>query len=117
MAALDVVADWPAVAAVTVTDSDRTLASTGPDDAFPWASVTKLITALTVLTAAERGEVRLDGPAGPPASTLRHLLAHASGLAPDSDDVLSGPGRRRIYSNRGIEVAADLVASRTGEDF
>jgi CubicO group peptidase (beta-lactamase class C family) len=117
MAALDVVADWPAVAAVTVTDSDRTLASTGPDDAFPWASVTKLITALTVLTAVERGEVGLDEPAGPPASTLRHLLAHASGLAPDSDDVLSGPGRRRIYSNRGIEVAADLVASRTGEDF
>ncbi|MGK5683426.1 serine hydrolase domain-containing protein [Actinoplanes sp. URMC 104] len=117
MAALDAVADWPAVAAVAVTDASRTLASTGPGDAFAWASVTKLVTALTVLTAVDRGEVALDEPAGPPGSTLRHLLAHASGLAPDSDDVLSAPGRRRIYSNRGIEVAADLVAQRAGADF
>jgi CubicO group peptidase (beta-lactamase class C family) len=117
MAALDVVADWPAVAAVAVTDARATLESTGPDQAWPWASVTKLITALTVLTAVERGEVALDEPAGPPGSTLRHLLAHASGLAPDSDDVLSAPGRRRIYSNRGIEIAAELVATRTGGDF
>ncbi|HEU4349395.1 MAG TPA: serine hydrolase domain-containing protein [Actinoplanes sp.] len=117
MAALDAVTRWPAVAAVAVTDSGGTLASTGPDDAFPWASVTKLVTALTVLSAVDRGEADLDEPAGPPGSTLRHLLAHASGVAPDGDTVLSPPGRRRIYSNRGIEVAADLVASRTGADF
>jgi hypothetical protein len=42
MAALDLVAGWPATAAVAVTDSGRTLASTGPADAFAWASVTKL---------------------------------------------------------------------------
>ena len=29
----------------------------------------------------------------------------------------SPPGRRRIYSNRGIEVAAELVADRAGADF
>jgi CubicO group peptidase (beta-lactamase class C family) len=40
-----------------------------------------------------------------------------SGLAPDGDTVLSPPGRRRIYSNRGIEVAAELVSRRTGADF
>jgi CubicO group peptidase (beta-lactamase class C family) len=117
MGALDAVARWPAVAAVAVTATDRTLAGTGPDDAFPWASVTKLVTALTVLSAVDRGEADLNEPAGPPGSTLRHLLAHASGLAPDGDAVLSLPGRRRIYSNRGIEVAAQLVASRTGTDF
>ena len=117
MAALDAVARWPAVAAVTVTDADGTLASTGPGDAFPWASVTKLLTALTVLSTVDRGEADLDEPAGPTGSTPRHLLSHASGLAPDGDTVLSPPGRRRIYSNRGIEVAADLVAGRTGADF
>ena len=117
MAALDAVADWPAVAAVTVTDADRTLASVGPGDPFPWASVTKLVTALTVLSAVDRGEADLDEPAGPPGATLRHLLAHASGLAPDGDTVLSPPGRRRIYSNRGIEVAAQLVEHRTGIAF
>jgi CubicO group peptidase (beta-lactamase class C family) len=117
MAALDTVAHWPAVAAVAVTDARHPLAATGPEDAFGWASVTKLVTALTVLTAVDRGEAGLDEPAGPPGSTLRHLLAHASGLAPDGDAVLSAPGRRRIYSNRGIEVAAELVARRTGADF
>ena len=117
MTALDAVPHWPATAAVTVTDAGRTLATTGPGDAFPWASVTKLVTALTVLTSVERGEVPLDEPAGPPGSTLRHLLAHASGLAPDGDTVLAPPGKRRIYSNRGIEVAAQLVADRTGTEF
>ena len=47
---------------------------------FPWASVTKLATAVAVLVAAEEGIVDLDEPAGPPGSTVRHLLAHASGL-------------------------------------
>jgi len=117
MPALDAVAQWPAVAAVTVTTADRTLATTGPGEAFAWASVTKLVTALTVLTAVDRGEAALDEPAGPPGATLRHLLAHASGLAPDGDSVLSPPGRRRIYSNSGIEVAAGLVADRLGVDF
>ena len=117
MAALDAVTRWPAVAAVIVTDADRTLASTGPGDAFAWASVTKLVSALTVLTAVDRGEADLDEPAGPPGSTLRHLLAHASGLALGDDTVLSPPGKRRIYSNRGIEVAAELVAGRAGADF
>ena len=118
MTALDAVSRWPVPsAAATVTDATATLGSVGPDASFGWASVTKLLTALTVLTAVDRGEADLDEPAGPPGATLRHLLAHASGLAPDGDAVLSAPGRRRIYSNRGIEVAADLIAERTGTDF
>lgn len=114
MTALDTVPGYP----VLVTGAEGTLATTGPvDRPYPWASVTKLITALTVLTAVDRGEVDLDEPAGPPGATLRHLLAHASGLAPDGDSVLGPPGRRRIYSNRGIEVAAAFVEARTGMAF
>ena len=117
-AALDLVAGWPVPsAAVAVPSPGGVLAATGGDTAYPWASVTKLVTALTVLTAVDRGEAGLDEPAGPPGATLRHLLAHASGLAPDGDQVLAPPGRRRIYYNRGIEVAAALVAKRTGTDF
>ena len=116
--ALDAVTGWPVgSAAVAVTDAGRTLAETGADEPYPWASVTKLITALAVLSAVDRGEVTLDEPAGPPGATLRHLLAHASGLQPDSDAVIGPPGRRRVYSNRGIEVAAELVAERTGTAF
>lgn len=90
----------------------------GPSDqVFQWASVTKLVTALAVWVAVEEGTVAWDDPAGPPGSTLRHLLAHASGLAPNDDTVLATPARRRIYSNRGIEIAAEHVASAAGMPF
>jgi CubicO group peptidase (beta-lactamase class C family) len=82
-----------------------------------WASITKLVTGLALLVAVEEGIVELDEPTGPPGSTLRHLLAHASGLPPDEGLPLMGPGRRRIYSNYGIEVAAGLVAERAGMAF
>ena len=83
--------------------------TTGPDQArLPWASVTKVLTALAVWVAVEEGTVDWDDPVGPPGSTLAHLLAHASGLAPDRDTVLAPPGTRRIYSNRGFELAAGI---------
>src|SRR3989442_15888906 len=49
---------------------------------YEWASVTKPVTALACLVAAEEGTIDLDEPAGPAGSTVRHLLAHASGLPP-----------------------------------
>jgi len=67
--------------------------------------------------AVEEETVRWNDPVGPEGSTLAHLLAHASGLAPDSEEVLSPPARRRIYSNRGIELAAGHVADRAGMPF
>jgi CubicO group peptidase (beta-lactamase class C family) len=78
---------------------------------FRWASVTKLATAYACLVAVEEGIVDLDGPAGPAGSTLRHLLAHASGLPFDAGPPIARPGTRRIYSNPGIEAAAGLVAA------
>ena len=112
--ALDLVSAWPGTAAVAVV-GDGGGRSTGPADlVLPWASVTKVLTAWAGLVAVEEGSVALDDPAGPPGATLRHLLAHASGLDPDTDAVRAAPGTRRIYSNRGIEVAAAHVQSATG---
>ncbi len=79
-----------------------------------WASLTKILTSLTVLDACVEGVVSLDDEAGPPGSTLRHLLSHASGLSPDSDIVMARPGTRRIYSNHGIDVAAHHL-ERSGD--
>jgi CubicO group peptidase (beta-lactamase class C family) len=94
------------------------MASAGPlDRPFAWASVTQLLVALAALDGVQRGLLDLDEPAGPPGSTIRHLLSHASGLAPDRDLVLSQPGRQRIYSNRGIEIVADILAARSGRSF
>lgn len=99
-------------------ETSTRVTSTGPAGAlFPWASVTKLCTALAVLVASEEGVLALDEPAGPPGATVAHLLAHASGLAPDEDRVLAAPGRRRIYSNAGFRQLASLVAGRSGMPF
>ncbi len=116
---LDAVAGWPAVAAAGVAVGGSGLAETaGPSErTFAWASVTKILTALAVWIAVEEGTTAWNDAAGPPGATLAHLLAHAAGLAPDSDAILASPGVRRIYSNRGIEVAADHVADRAGMSF
>jgi CubicO group peptidase (beta-lactamase class C family) len=110
--ALRLIDDWdvPFAAAGVVGAAEGTHGDTGR--AVPWASVTKLLTGLTTLVAVEEGTVDLDEPAGPPGSTLRHLLAHASGLPTGMT-----PGRRRIYSNEAFEVAAQLVAERAGMPF
>lgn len=112
-------ATWPVGSAgVLVVDGDGSLARAGDvGTAWPWASVTKLLTALTVLRSVHDGQVDLDEEAGPPGSTVRHLLAHASGLSVDSDRVLAEPGRRRIYSNRGIELVAQHLEQRRGRPF
>ena len=81
------------------------------------ASITKLATAWAVLVAIEEGALELDEPAGPPGSTVRHLLSHASGLDFDSAAVIAAPGERRIYSNTGYEWLADLLADRSGIPF
>ncbi len=84
---------------------------------FRFASVTKPVTALAALVAVEEGVVDLEEPAGPPGSTVRHLLAHASGLPLNAGAPIGPPGRRRIYSNAGFEAIARLVAERAEMPF
>ncbi len=107
---------WPvATVAVGVTDAAATVAVTGPTDrVLPLASVTKLLVAMACWVALEEETLRLDESAGPPGSTIRHLLAHASGLAPDEARVLAAPGTRRIYSNAGFEVLGAHLEAASG---
>ena len=115
---LDQVASWPVTAAAGVASWSGVMETAGPADLpFRWASVTKMLVGLAALDAIQRGQLDLDEPAGPPGATVRHLLSHASGLAFDSDTVLGPPGRRRVYSNRGIEIVADIIATRSGQSF
>jgi CubicO group peptidase (beta-lactamase class C family) len=105
---------WPSAhAAAAVVGRDGLVASFGPlDRPSRWASVTKLATACSVLVAAEEGTLDLDEPAGPPGSTVRHLLAHASGLPFDERRPIARPGEQRIYSNTGYERLGALVEER-----
>jgi len=110
---------WPArSAAAGVVAREGVLARHGEvEHRFRWASVTKPATALAVLVALEEGIVDLDESAGPPGSTVRHLLAHASGLPLNDGAPIAPPGRRRIYSNSGFEVLAAFVAERAEMPF
>jgi CubicO group peptidase (beta-lactamase class C family) len=97
-------------AAVGVTRADGTVATRGDTRrAVPLASLSKPVTALAALVAAEEGAVGLDEPAGPPGATVRHLLAHASGLPFEGSQPISPPERRRIYSNEGFRVLGDML--------
>lgn len=131
------VAQWPdpsaSVVVVGLLDSGPLaggadpVASAGDLDAERrWASVTKLLSALTVLVLTHDGEADLDeelpGEVAPPGATLSHLLDHTSGLdfeagGPGTWRLRAQPGQRRIYSNTGIEVAAAHVERLTGAPF
>jgi CubicO group peptidase (beta-lactamase class C family) len=117
--ALRQVDGWPAAnAAVAAVGADGELGARGErEHVFHWASVTKLFTAYACLIAAEEGAIDLDEPAGPPGSTVRHLLAHASGLPFHAGGPIARPGALRIYSNPGIELAAGTLAKRAGVPF
>lgn len=110
-------ADWPAdnVSAGLAGPAEQTL---GDDTrVYPLASVTKLLSAYGVLMAVEEGAFELDDPAGPEGSTVRHLLAHASGVGFDTREQQKPAGERRIYSSAGYEILADHVEDTTGIAF
>lgn len=118
---------------------------------FLWGSVAKPVAATLVTGMAERGEVLLDAPvityvpsfrlrdtARSDRITLRHLLAHTSGLptstrhtdrtdaerTPTSavaelsgEDLVSEPGAEHHYSSTNYLVLAAVVEAVTGRSF
>jgi CubicO group peptidase (beta-lactamase class C family) len=110
---------WPAefAAAGVLRDGETLATHGGRAELLRWASVTKLVTALAALVAAEEGVIDLDEAAGPEGSTVRHLLAHASGLPFEPGAPTGRPGQRRIYSNVGFETLAEHIASRAEMPF
>jgi CubicO group peptidase (beta-lactamase class C family) len=119
MSALDTLADWPVpTVAAAVVGTDGVLSSHGDTRRrFPLASVTKPLVARAAQIAVEEGAIELDLAAGPPESTVRHLLAHTAGYDMTSEKVLAAPGTRRIYSNHGFTVLADVIEHETSIPF
>lgn len=119
MTALDAIGDWPVPHAAAAVVGPAGVLATHGDTAqvFALASVTKPMVARAAQIAVEEGVVDLDTEAGPPGSTIRHLLAHASGLAMLTGDVLAKPGTRRMYSNFGFRVLAETIERESGIEF
>lgn len=113
---LESIEGWPGQhrAAGWLTRDGRTELAGDVDHVLPLASVTKVLTAASVLVAVEEETLALDEPAGPPGSTVRLLLCHASGLPFDGDVPIAPPGQRRIYGNTAFEVLGQLLSERSG---
>lgn len=119
MPSLDLIADWPVDHVAAAVVGPQTILATRGDCArrFRLASVTKPLVARAAQVAVEEGVVDLDTAAGPPGATVRHLLAHASGLSMQSAEIVAQPGTRRVYSNYGFTVLAETVEQQSGIDF
>lgn len=119
------------------------------DTLFWLDSLTKLFTAVGILQLAEQGKLSLDDPiakylADAPAAwrgvTIRHLLAHTSGIKDDywqsyrgsmlvdynekdiyayalSQPMVSKPGEKYAYNNEGYYLLGLIVAKVTGEPY
>lgn len=120
MQALELVAGWPVlnVAAAVVTADGVEVGRAGATGrTFRLASLTKPLAAWAILIATEEGVLGLGDPVGQPGCTLRHLLAHAGGYPFEGAEPVAEPGRRRIYSNTGFELAGAALEERAGMPF
>ena len=119
MQALALTESWPVptVSAAVVRPDGSTATVGSVDHVFRLASLSKLVMAWATLVACEEGVVQLAQPVGQAGCTLQHLLAHAGGYAFDGAEPIGPPGRRRIYSNTGIELAAETVATAADMPF
>jgi CubicO group peptidase (beta-lactamase class C family) len=122
MHALHLVANWPVdhVAAAVVT-ADGVEQVGDPERTYRLASLSKPITTWAIMVGTEEGIVDLDGELqhvkAPDGATLRHLLSHAAGFGFDGDQPVAPIERRRMYSNTGIERAADELAAAADMPF
>lgn len=107
----------------------------GPATVWPWASVTKQVTAMLVMQEVERGRIDLDQPLvrylpdfkGPSGAqlTVRHLLRHTSGLPnPDATAPLFGlpsfyveTGSRISHRARSAGLCAAGPTAAPGQGF
>ncbi|MBX3729700.1 MAG: beta-lactamase family protein [Candidatus Sumerlaeia bacterium] len=103
---------------------------------FRLASISKVITALTLLALDDAEVLSLDDPIAKwlpeleearvpsyPPPTIRHLLEHTSGLVRGPGQPAAGwravtpPGMRYLYSNEGYDLLARVVEVATGQSF
>jgi len=119
------VAQWPVpnVAACVVkgTTSPPHMIALHGDIHVPFrlASITKMVASYAVLIAVEETVVDLDTPVeiSTPGVTLRHLLSHAAGYPFEGKTPVAPLESSRIYSNTGIEIAAQWLEIQSGMSF
>ncbi|MDO4909713.1 MAG: serine hydrolase domain-containing protein [Corynebacterium sp.] len=110
------VATWPAdTQALAFYDAGKTQIS-GETGQFPLASISKLLSAWTLLIAADRGHLPLDTRLARNGATAAELLSHAGGVD-DYRERYRTPGLRRMYSSLAYDILADGLHRAHGLPF
>lgn len=122
MSALHLVTDWPVDHVAAAIVSEAGAVHVGElDRPYALASLSKPLSAWAIMVAVEEGVIDLDAPLrhveAPDGATMRHLLSHAAGFGFDGDEPIAAIERARIYSNTGIERAADELAAAARMTF
>ena len=119
MSALDVIADWPVPNAAAAVVKPSGVAAEHGDTAhrFALASVTKPLVARAVQIAIEEGVVELDTPRVRPIRRFVTCWRTRRATRCTTTEVMSPPGKRRIYSNYGFGVAAEAVEREADIEF
>lgn len=119
MQALEFIDRWPVphVAAAWIGPDDAAHSRGPTQHSFRLASIAKMFVGWSSLVAVEEGIITLDDPCDVNGRTLRELLSHAGGYAFDGATPIAVARQRRIYSNTGIEHAAEAVAKAAGMPF
>ncbi|WP_022867419.1 serine hydrolase domain-containing protein [Schaalia vaccimaxillae] len=109
------VLDVPFNHSLALLSSERVLYSRGDTShRYELQSVTKVLTAWSALVAVDWGLLSLETEAGVNGATIRHLLAHASGLPAESTQSQFGIEKRRVYSNAGFDLLGQILGEATG---
>lgn len=115
---LNETAQWPVghVSAAAINGGGASAFAGDIHRVYELASVTKLLAGYAALVAVEEEAISLSDEVAPGVS-IRHLLAHASGMSFATPTFERAPETKRIYSSAGIEAVAQAIEQNTEMPF
>ncbi len=103
--------------AVAVIDSSDELHIFGSSQGrYPLASITKILTTLTVADVAQSGFIDLDEQFSLAKISFTDLLSHASGIRPNGEDPIE-PRTKRIYTNEAYKRVEEELQFQLSAEF
>lgn len=94
---------------------------------FAIGSLSKQFTAVLILLQQEAGRLNIDDPASKYLQefsetpfekvTIRHLLYHTSGTGDFSPNLISEPGEKFSYSNKGYRFLGKIIEKVSGKSY
>ena len=105
----------------------KTNAKIDSNSVFAIASISKQFTAVLILLQEEEGKLSTDDlvskyikefePAEFKIITIKQLLNHTSGISDFGNGLLSKPGEKFNYSNKGFRILGEIIEKVSGKSY